>query len=128
LCYYTYTDYINGGKYVNCTFKNIEATDTLYSPIVVIDTNGVSFNVTTCIFTNVTYPDGLGGFCYIMDSEYNGKYNFSGNSLVNFTGLFAALYFEMDFTAFTFLNNSFTNITSENEGGVYLNNFFLIFF
>jgi hypothetical protein len=78
-----------------------------------------SFNITDCILINVTYPSSIGGVDYYMDSSSNGDYSFAGNTFINFTGAHGAICFEISFTSFNFSNNSFSNMSVTNNGGVY---------
>jgi hypothetical protein len=54
-----------------------------------------------------------------MGSASNGGYSFTGNTFINFTGIYGAIYFEMDLISFIFSNNSFLNMSSDFSGGVY---------
>jgi hypothetical protein len=85
-----------------------------------------SFNVTDCSFTNFTTPSSIGALGILMGSDSNGDYSFTENTFINFTGAYAAIYFEMDFISFNFSNNSFSNMVSANDGGVYFYIFHLL--
>jgi hypothetical protein len=112
----------NGHKFINTSFENLRGTGEFPPSIGVYDANA-KYNVTECIFKNLSSTHGgprAGGFQCSMNNNNNfGYYNVSGNTFIEVKTNRSAVQLQGTFISFIFSYNSFFNVTSAIQGGVY---------
>jgi hypothetical protein len=109
----------SGGKFINCSFQNIQGISPLSSPILFTHTPPDvlgAFNIEHCVFERISYSTGKAAIFYLVNSS--GDYTFSNNSFINVSGANAVLYLDSSSSTFLFSFNSFTNVSSSGCGGV----------
>jgi hypothetical protein len=109
----------------NCTFSNITSTSQFPAAFMFLfpDCPVTMVNNTFLTLTGSSSLNAAVGYIY-MNTSY--AYIFEGNTICNITGSPSALRFGDDFESFSFTNNSFRNISSSNNAGVFF--FFFPFF
>jgi hypothetical protein len=114
-----------GCKYSNCTFQNVGSAVLLYYSMAPTS----SFNITNCFFFDSisTYSYSYSDYGFVnYEMSYDAVYSFTGNIFFNIIGdITSVVYMYGSFTSFDFSSNSFSNITSSGDGGVFF--FFITF-
>jgi hypothetical protein len=109
---------------LNCSFENIRANSPTSSCINFHHFHS-TFNFSHCSFKNITslHPDGAGAIYLSMDGS-NDAFTVSGNQFIDITSKRSVFNIYKNSLYLTFKENSFVNISVEQNGGVY---FYLIF-
>jgi hypothetical protein len=88
----------------------------------VVDVVG-NINISNCLFRNFSstynFPDA-GAVYLFTDINYNGHYNISNNTFYDIKSNKSVFVFYGYFLSFLFKFNTFCNVSSSYEGGVYL--------
>jgi hypothetical protein len=112
----------NGHKFINSSFENLKSTGEHPASIGVWDANA-KYNVTNCFFRNISGTLGnprAGSFHCNMNNNNNfGYYNLSENTFINIGTNKSAIQLSGSFSSFIFSYNSFFNVSSVYEGGVF---------
>jgi hypothetical protein len=112
----------NGHKIVNCSFENMRGTGEFQAPIGVWDVNA-KYNVTKCFFRNISSSYGsnlrAGAFQCNMNNNKFGYYNVTGNIFIEIKTNRSAVQLVGSFLSLIFSYNSFYNVSSTGQGGVY---------
>jgi hypothetical protein len=111
-----------GQTVVNCSFENIMGTNTYCAGINIFNGNA-NINISCSIFKNISSSHGStpgGAINYAMSTTNNGRYNISANTFIEIKTNRSVIQLSGGFTSFTFGYNLFFNVSSVNEGGVYL--------
>jgi hypothetical protein len=131
---YIYSDYKFGHdevKVFNCTFENLRSANNYSSAICVLDIDA-DFNVSNSLFRNTSGKEegdkSMAGCIYlVMNTGIGGTYELFGNTFFNIFSNKSAVNLDGAFSSFVFANNSFSNIYSSSEGGVYLRIYLFIY-
>jgi hypothetical protein len=119
---------------INSTFTLIEGTY-YQSPAIYISDSNSNINISDSVFTEISNSYSslyAGAVYYNMSTSGNGYYNIKGNTFSKIHTTKSALVLYGSFSSFIFSYNTFSDVSSTNEGGVFhfsfLKKFFIIFF
>jgi hypothetical protein len=115
---------------VNCSFENLRSYND-HAPCLDINTGRSSVNITDSSFRNCSSQTDFGcpgAVMYKVYSETNGDYKFAGNVFFDISSEEGAVQILGNFTSLVFENNSFINVDSVYEGGVFFFFFFYFIF
>jgi hypothetical protein len=118
----------NGHKIVNCSFENLRDTGMWPASIGVYDLNA-KYNLTECFFRNISSNNGsirAGAInCDMTIRNDDGYFNISGNTFIEIKTNKSVVLLYGSFLSLIFSYNSFYNVSSIYEGGVFKFNKFI---
>jgi hypothetical protein len=120
--YLDWADLSNGNRHkiINCSFEDLSGRLNWAATICYYRGENI-YNVTNCFFRNISntvrndYP--AGAFSYNMNN--NNDYNLSGNTFIEIKTNKSVIVFSGNSLSLIFSDNSFYNVSSVNEGGVF---------
>jgi hypothetical protein len=114
----------DGTNVINSTFLHLMGTGCNCG---VIQSNSISsnINISDSVFSNIsssyTYSDLYAGAVYYwMGIDGNGYYNINGNTFYDISTNKSVLALRGNFTSLLFSYNTFYNVSSTDEGGVFI--------
>jgi hypothetical protein len=121
----------NGHKVVNCSFEKMKSIGEYPISIGVFDPYS-KYNITNCFFRNLSSNSSniRGGAinCEMINNNNYGYYDISGNTFIDIKTNKSVITLNGSFSSLIFSYNSFYNVSSSGEGGVYLFFFNYIYF
>jgi hypothetical protein len=118
------TSSTNGHKIINSSFENMRSTGEYPAAIgIYFYGSNQKCNVTDCFFRNISSSanNALAGAIYhiLYNTNNVAYYNISGNTFIEIKTNKSALVFSGSFSSLIFNYNTFYNVSSVNEGGVF---------
>jgi hypothetical protein len=107
---------------VNSSFEDMKSLGS-YSPVVGVWDTNQKYNITNCFFTNFSCSSSskAGAAYYVMTNNNNfGYFNISGNTFIEIKTNKSVMNLNGSFSSLIFSSNSFYNVSSVYQGGVYL--------